>query len=578
MKKLLFVFAVAAMTITGCVNDDTYVPPTPEAGDVVLNEIFSKHPDPTVEGDWVELFNAGDIEADISGYLINDAADPAGGFVIPEGTKIAAKGYYVVTQPELTVSISSGGEDVSLGDPEGTLIDLIYCPKSQADGTSFSRIPDGGDVWINGTEATPGATNIGDATTPSISVDYNVAPAAGETIEMVIDFATSETVNEVAVFYATGDAPAYDANNKIVGTIAADSAVVTMTDLNVASEMVSFFVAITLDNSDVYYYGKDNKSAEATTLTADASLWHAYTPIAGSVPAPTLALTYSATPTEGYETITLAYTAEIDIVEARVYFAAGDAPVYIKANKVKGEDVINTPALPGDFTQTGVTISMANLDVEDAAGAVVGNSSDAGVKISFYIRIALSNGFEYYYDKDGNVILDDTSIVTDDAASDAFKADATQWNTYTNKATVTVSSFDFPVNPAATDDINVVLAYASNETILEARIYYAGSEGLYVKPNKIKGEDDASFTQTGVTVNMRDQDVLKADETTLDGTTSTSGATIKFYVRIATATSEYYFTKDGGLMAVDDSPADGAYDSSDAFKGDSSQWSSYTVQ
>ena len=116
------------------------------------------------------------------------------------------------------------------------------------------------------------------------------------------------------------------------------------------------------------------------------------------------------------------------------------------------------------------------------------------------------------------------------------------------------------------------------ETILEARIYFAGSEGIYVKPNKIKGEDDATFSQASVTINMRDQVVLKADEVTEDGTTSDSGVTIKFYVRIATATSEYYFSTDGTLVAVDDSPGNGAFDSSDAFKGDSSLWMSYTVQ
>ena len=581
MKKLLFLIVFATTVFSGCVKDDVYEPPTPEAGDIVLNEIFSKHPDPTVDGDWVELYNKGEVEVDISGYLINDAADPAGGFVIPDGTKIAGKGYYFVVQLELTVAISSGGEDVSLGAPDGTLLDLVFCPPSQADGTSFSRIPDGGDTWLNGTEATQGAENIGDASTPSIIVEYNVAPAAAEAIDVVVKFATSETVTEVAVYYATGDAPVYSVDNKMTGVIGADSAVVTMTGLNVAGEKVSFFVAITLDNGDVFYYDKDKKTAELATISADPAMWESYTAIAGGVSAPTLNVIFSATPTIGYEAVTLEYTAEIEITEARIYFAYGDSPEYIKGNKVKGEDVINDPAELGDFTQTGVTISMANVDVEDAAGDVIATTSDGG-KISFYVRIALENGNEYYYGSDGVAILDDG---VDGTASDAFKATPGLWNSYTPKAAVILSSITFPANPAATDDINVVLAYASDEEIIEARIYFAGSEGLYVKANKFKGEDiindpaqAGDFTQTGVTINMRDEDVEKTDET-MDGTTSTSGATIKFYVRIATATSEYYFVSaDGVIMAVDDTPADGAFDSSDAFKDDSSLWLSYTVQ
>ena len=77
---------------------------------------------------------------------------------------------------------------------------------------------------------------------------------------------------------------------------------------------------------------------------------------------------------------------------------------------------------------------------------------------------------------------------------------------------------------------------------------------------------------------MKDVDVEDADGNVV-GTTSDSGVKISFYVRIATETSEYYFVSaDGVIMAVDDSPADGAFDSSDAFKGDASLWVSYTVQ
>ncbi|RLD84683.1 MAG: hypothetical protein DRJ10_00490 [Bacteroidetes bacterium] len=583
MKNLLFLIVFAITVFSGCVKDDVYEPPTPEAGDVVLNEIKSKDNDPAKPDiDFIELYNKGEVEVDISGYLINDAADPAGGFSIPEGTKIAPKGYYVVDQDESDIAVGSGGEDVSLGKPDGTLVDYVFCPPSVSpevgDGLSFSRIPDGEDVWLNGTEATPGAANIGDASTPSITVEYNVGPAAGEAIDVVVKFATSETVTEVAVYYATGDAPVYNADNKMTGVIDVDTATVAMTDLNVAGEKVSFFVAITLDNGDIFYYDNAKSTAELNVISADPSMWESYTAISGGVSAPTLNVIFSATPTIGYEAVTLEYTAEIEITEARIYFAYGDSPEYIKANKVKGEDVINNPAELGDFTQTGVTISMANVDVEDAAGDVIATTSDGG-KISFYVRIALENGNEYYYGSDGVAILDDG---VDGTASDTFKATPGLWNSYTPKAAVILSSITFPANPAATDDINVVLAYASDEEIVEARIYFAGSEGLYVKANKFKGfdEDATDLTpfQTGVTINMRDEDVERTDES-IDGTTSTSGATIKFYVRIATATSEYYFVSaDGVIMAVDDSPADGAFDSSDAFKDDSSLWLSYTVQ
>ncbi|GEM_PF-1370520 len=575
MKKLLFPVILAAVLITflaSCVKDDTYVPPTVGDSDIVLNEVMSK--DPVTDLDWIELYNKSEAEADISGYLLNDAADPSGGYALPAGTKIAAKGYLVVHEADFIFGISSGGEDLSFGKPDGTVLDLTTVPASQADGTTYSRLPDGGEVWANGTIATPGAANIGDASTPSVSdIVYNIAPAAGEVIDVEITFASTETVSEVAVFYATGDAPVYNASNKLIGALGTGTATVTMTDLNVANEKVSFFVAITLDDASVYYYDKDNRNIELATISADPGLWETYTAVAGGVAAPIVNISFSPAPTAGDNILVgVDYSADIEITEARIYFAYGDAPAYLKANKISGEDDTS-------FTQDGVILNIGGLEVLDPTDGttVLGNVGDAGAKISFYVRLQLVNGNEYYYDKDGTPILDTDDDGTDDGPSDDFKDDPTQWNTFTPKAAVSVTKFDFPANPSPTGDILLDIEYSSTETIEEARIYYAiGDSPVYIKDNKIKGEDDASFTQTGVTINMRDIDIIDADDVVV-GTTSDPGAKISFYLRIATPTSEYYFAL-GSLAAIDDTKGGSIFDESDAFKADPTLWNVYNVQ
>ncbi len=573
MKKLLLSVILATLLsgmFTSCVKDDTYEPLTVGDTDLVLNEIMSK--DPVTDNDWIELYNKSEIEADISGYLINDDDDPSGGFVIPDGTIIASKGYYIVYEPELSVAISSGGEDVSFGKPDGTLLDLITCPASLADGSTFSRLPDGGDTWLNGTEASPGAANIGDPGTPIISgLEYDLTPAAGETVDVLVTFDATETVSEVAVFYASGDAPVYNVSNKLVGALGTGTATVTMTDLNVDGVKVSFFVAITLDNGSVYYYDKNNKSTVLATLSTDATLWNTYTPVAGGVAAPNLSVTFGVAPTAGDSILVqLDYSADIEITEARIYFASGDSPEYIKNNKVKGED-------EASFTQSGVIINMAGADVEDADGTIVGSTSDPDVEISFFVRLALTNGNEYYYGSNGVPILDTDDDGTDDGPSDDFKADAALWNAFTPKDAVSVTKFDFPSNPGSTGDILVDIEYSSSETIEEARIYYAiGDTPVYIKNNKIKGEDDASFTQTGVSINMKDVAIEDADGNP-NGTCSDAGAKISFYLRVATSTSEYYFAL-GEMAAINDSPGGSILDESDNFKDDPSLWNVYNVQ
>ena len=141
-----------------------------------------------------------------------------------------------------------------------------------------------------------------------------------------------------------------------------------------------------------------------------------------------------------------------------------------------------------------------------------------------------------------------------------------------------LTSITFPTNPVPGTDINLVLAYASTEIIKEARVYFAvGGDPVYIKANKVSGEKDASFTQTGVTINLKDV-VTDAGEPL-----SETGAKVTFYVRIATVTAddtdiaEYYYSNDG-KMYLDDTPGGGTVDESDAFKEDPSLWNEYNVQ
>lgn len=125
-----------------------------------------------------------------------------------------------------------------------------------------------------------------------------------------------------------------------------------------------------------------------------------------------------------------------------------------------------------------------------------------------------------------------------------------------------LQSVKFPNNPIPGEDVNIELKYSSTETILEARIYFAtGDSPVYVKANKISGEDDASFTQTGVTINMINQ--------------SQSGVKTSFYARIATASGEYYYGNNPNGMALDNF---NDIDESDAFKDDPAGWNVFTAQ
>lgn len=167
MKTKIFLSVLSATMIflSGCVKDDMYVDDTTPGSDIVLviNEVASNNGDPNP--DWMEIYNPGDAEVDISGFGVYDK--PAAIYTIPAGTKIAAKGYFVIvcdvalagTDPTkyAAFGISSGGESVFLVDTKTAIIDQVDVPAMPL-GVSYARIPDGGDVFANA-NPTKGAEN-----------------------------------------------------------------------------------------------------------------------------------------------------------------------------------------------------------------------------------------------------------------------------------------------------------------------------------------------------------------------------------------------------------------------------------
>ncbi|MFA7410562.1 MAG: lamin tail domain-containing protein, partial [Bacteroidales bacterium] len=141
----------------GTANDDS-----PPAAVIKMNELFSRGT--TENPDWVELYNASNFAADISGYKIYDSGGQAGTKPkkeVPAGTIIPAGGFYVIVtddEHESGFGLSSGGEQVWLENTAGTIIDdVTFGAMSETE--SWGRFPDGSDTWQLLPVQTPGAPN-----------------------------------------------------------------------------------------------------------------------------------------------------------------------------------------------------------------------------------------------------------------------------------------------------------------------------------------------------------------------------------------------------------------------------------
>lgn len=160
MKRNTILFAIVLSLSLLVVNSNAQ-------STIRMNEIYSTG----VPGDldWIEIYNSSASAVDISGYKIYDSGGQAGTKakkLFPNGTIVTPKGYTVIVVDTATFvgdlsgfGLSSGGETVWLENAAGVLIDTVVFPALGKD-TSYSRIPDGSNIFAKNTPHTKGVSNV----------------------------------------------------------------------------------------------------------------------------------------------------------------------------------------------------------------------------------------------------------------------------------------------------------------------------------------------------------------------------------------------------------------------------------
>ena len=532
MKNLKYIFLTIIMLSAAysCVEDEvmTKEGPVVEGSVLKLNEVMSK--DVNDAPDWIEVYNSGTKDMDISGYILNDKATAAGGFTIPSGTTIKAGGFYLVNDSESGESISSGGEDVSLASPDGTIIDHTVTPDMSSNvGLTWAREIDGAGDWMV-SSPTPNSSNGSAANTAPILS----AEALTEFMDVyAVTASDADGISSVKLVFMAGESV------QSLDMALVDGEFKTSVPKGKVGELVRYYV-VAKDNTGLTSYYPSNGSnapAEFTVVGGVKEL-----SFAGEMDGNRGDVTFSVIPY---------YNDQVD--EIRLYYL-----------------------LPGEQQDED-----NGFDDKTKVGLVDNNGTHEGVipalnsegEVHYYIRVEYLDGTKTYYPiENGGDFNHDLGATWPSYTVEAITYDAVVESTVTS-TDGPVTSITFPTNPTPGSDINVVVAYASSEEIVEARIYFAvGDAPVYVKANKISGEDDASFSQTGVTINLKDA-VTDGDGLSL----SETGAKVSFYVRIATDTKEYYYSNTGA-MSLDDTPGGGTTDESDAFKADPTGWNVYNVQ
>lgn len=141
--------------------EDPDTPVDPAETTVFINEAMSSPAGD--DEDFIELYNASDSEADISGFILQDDKGEEEEFVIPDGTVIPAKGFIAFTKDEagsFTFGLGAGGDKVTFLDSGRNILDSVELPDfGDTEGSSYARTEDGAGEWAITENPTKGASN-----------------------------------------------------------------------------------------------------------------------------------------------------------------------------------------------------------------------------------------------------------------------------------------------------------------------------------------------------------------------------------------------------------------------------------
>jgi hypothetical protein len=114
----------------------------------VLNEIL---PNPSGSSDerteFIELFNNGETDEDISGWKIDDIKDGGSDpYTIPNDSKIKSKGFVIFEKSSTKIALNNTDDTVRLLTQDGSEIDVFHYDKTYED-VSYGRTIDGEGIW-----------------------------------------------------------------------------------------------------------------------------------------------------------------------------------------------------------------------------------------------------------------------------------------------------------------------------------------------------------------------------------------------------------------------------------------------
>ncbi len=122
---------------------------------IIINEVLPAPEGSDEENEYVEIYNAGATNIDISGWKLQDIQGTSKTYVFLQNTIIASNGYLVLKRPQTNIILNNDEDGLNLLWPDGKITDSISFTKAPSN-QSYNKTA---GEWQWSTTQTPGTKN-----------------------------------------------------------------------------------------------------------------------------------------------------------------------------------------------------------------------------------------------------------------------------------------------------------------------------------------------------------------------------------------------------------------------------------
>jgi len=126
--------------------------------DTIRLSEFVPNPVGSDAAEWIELYNTGETEVNISGWLLDDEEGGSKPFHFPANSKIGSKQYQVWSKMATKLALNNDSDKVRLLDPQGLVLDAVEYSGGK-EGQSYIKDFDS-EEWQWQAEPTPGLAQV----------------------------------------------------------------------------------------------------------------------------------------------------------------------------------------------------------------------------------------------------------------------------------------------------------------------------------------------------------------------------------------------------------------------------------